>query len=75
MELNIARNAYFSYTDSHISFSEFSNYIKKGIRIWQNAKKFPADSESLKAVKIAISYRDQLIKFFPHNWKNHFYAN
>ena len=72
MELNIARNAYYNYTDSRISFQEFAAYIKKGIRIWENSKQCPNDSESLNAVKIAIRYRAYLMQLFPLSWKNYF---
>ena len=75
MELNNARNAYYNYTDSRISFQEFAGYIKKGIRIWENSKQFPSDSESLKAVKIAIAYRAYLMRLFPLSWKNYLTNN
>jgi hypothetical protein len=75
MELNIARNLYENYFDSRISFSEFAYYIKTGIRLWENSKTFPSDSEGLKAIKIAISYRNKLMQLFPMEWKNYFKAD
>jgi hypothetical protein len=73
MELNIARNMYENYFDSRISFSEFAYYIRTGINLWES-KSFPCDTEGVKAVKIAISYRNKLIQLFPLEWKNYFRA-
>lgn len=74
MELNIARNIYENYYDRRISFSEFAHYVKKGIHLWETSKTFPSDSEGLKAIKIAISYRNKLMQLFPLEWKNYYLA-
>jgi hypothetical protein len=74
MELDIAQNVYENYNDRGLSFSEFAFYIRTGIILWEHSKTFPSDPEAVKAIKIAIIYRDKLIQLFPLKWKNYFKA-
>ncbi len=74
MELNIAQNIYENYYDNRLSFSEFAYYIKTGINLWDNCKTFPSNSEDVKAIKLAISYRNKLMQLFPLEWKNYYKA-
>lgn len=74
MELDIVQNIYENYYDSRVSLPEFEGYIKTGINLWENSKKFPSDPEGLKAIKIAIIYRSKLVQLFPLEWKNYFKA-